>query len=192
MAQGSSSIITMLPNTSHVEAVYLGNPELAREGIKIDSSPSAAVAGAGRDDNEMGRGILDWVQPGTLLVDSSTIDPLASRRVNAVAKSKVSQTVKDESEDENQLLRGGGKRRKWLLNCSSSGRWCPWVRFRNEVSRNAKGECPPLEEIMSTLISLCMSEQKHSKTRLLEAIYFTWYWRSPSTLGDLRAYTLIS
>lgn len=80
----------MLPNTSHVEAVYLGNTELAREGIEIDSSPSAAAAGgAGRDDTEMGGGILDWVQPGTLLVDSSTIDPLASRRVNAIAKRKV-------------------------------------------------------------------------------------------------------
>ncbi|CAM9563379.1 unnamed protein product [Pylaiella littoralis] len=89
MAQGSSSIITMLPNTSNVEAVYLGDPELSREGNEIDSSPSAAAKMVKRRNNtEMGFGLLDWVRSGTLLVDSSTIDPLASRRVNAIAKSK--------------------------------------------------------------------------------------------------------
>lgn len=90
MAEGSSSIITMLPNTSNVEAVYLGDPELSREGNEIDSSPSAAAEMVKRRNNtEMGFGLLDWVRSGTLLVDSSTIDPLASRRVNAIAKSKV-------------------------------------------------------------------------------------------------------
>lgn len=87
----------MLPNTPNVEAVYLGNPDLSREGVEIDSSPSAAAAAAVELDTETGRGLLDWVQPGTLLVDSSTIDPLASRRVNAIAKSK----VKDDSKDAN-------------------------------------------------------------------------------------------
>lgn len=90
MAQTSSSIITMLPNTPNVEAVYLGNIDVPREGGRVDPSQTATAAAAVERGVEARRGLLDLVPPGTLLVDSSTIDPLASRRINAIAKSKVS------------------------------------------------------------------------------------------------------
>eukprot|EP00903_Cladosiphon_okamuranus_P020624 g18934.t1 len=85
MAQACSSVITMLPNTPNVEAVYLGNVNVPREGDRVDPPLTATAAERGM---EMGRGLLNLVQPGTLLVDSSTIDPLASRRINAIATSK--------------------------------------------------------------------------------------------------------
>ncbi|WP_256937036.1 NAD(P)-dependent oxidoreductase, partial [Vibrio parahaemolyticus] len=44
--QGASVVVTMLPASQHVQSVYLGQD-----------------------------GILDSVEPGTLLIDSSTIDP---------------------------------------------------------------------------------------------------------------------
>lgn len=88
VAQASSCIVTMLPNTPNVEAVYLGNVDLPREEGGVNPRLSATAASAERGA-EMGRGLLDLVQPGTLLVDSSTIDPLASRRINAIATSKV-------------------------------------------------------------------------------------------------------
>jgi len=50
-------IITMLPAAAHVKSVYLG------------------------DD-----GLLAHVRPGTLLIDSSTIDPLSAREVAAAAR----------------------------------------------------------------------------------------------------------
>lgn len=78
----------MLPNTPNVEALYLGNIDHPLEGVKADPRPSATAEAAERG-TEVGQGLLDLVQPGTLLVDSSTIDPLASRRINAIATSKV-------------------------------------------------------------------------------------------------------
>src|SRR5688572_11234930 len=53
-AKRSDLVVTMLPSSSHVEAVYLG---------------------AG--------GVLEGVSPGRLCVDMSTIDPAVSRRVAA-------------------------------------------------------------------------------------------------------------
>lgn len=89
MAQ-SSSVITMLPNTPNVEAVYLGNIDHPRDEIKVEPCQLATAAAAGRGmETGRGRGLLDLVQPGTLLVDSSTIDPLVSKRMNAIATSKV-------------------------------------------------------------------------------------------------------
>ncbi|CAM9639981.1 unnamed protein product [Laminaria digitata] len=94
LAQKSSSIVTMLPNTPHVEAVYLGNPSFPRPGRSTDTSPSLEETVQETVQNtvletvqEIG-GILDWVRPGSLVIDSSTIDPLASRRINAAARAK--------------------------------------------------------------------------------------------------------
>eukprot|EP00752_Nemacystus_decipiens_P012435 g11016.t1 len=87
LAQTSASIITMLPNTPNVEAVYLGNVDDSREEGNIDPLPSARVTAAERG-TETGQGLVHFVQPGALVVDSSTIDPLTSRRINAIATSK--------------------------------------------------------------------------------------------------------
>lgn len=109
MAQTSACIVTMLPNTPNVEAVYLGNIDLPREGGKIDPRPSAAAtAAAAEHGTEMG-GLLGFVQPGTLLVDSSTIDPLASRRINAIATGKVN-NERRRSLYYYSCNRGGGER----------------------------------------------------------------------------------
>ena len=116
LAQTSSSIISMLPNTPNVEAVYLGNPSGSGPGRSTDALPSSeetveetvegpieetatetvqgtvqgTVLGGGvKMGGVGGEGILDWVRPGSLVIDSSTIDPLASRRINAIAKEKV-------------------------------------------------------------------------------------------------------
>lgn len=56
-SSGAAIIFTMLPASAHVKAVYLG------------------------DD-----GLLAHVQPGVLLIDSSTIDPLCAREVAALAQ----------------------------------------------------------------------------------------------------------
>lgn len=83
----------MLPNTPNVEDVFLGNPTHCLEEIETDPSRSTTAGPeylAGAVPAEKKQGLLDLVEPGTLVVDSSTIDPLASRRVNAIAKSKVS------------------------------------------------------------------------------------------------------
>ena len=58
-AKRSDLIVTMLPSSSHVEAVYLG---------------------AG--------GVLEGVSPGRLCVDMSTIDPAVSRRVAAALQAR--------------------------------------------------------------------------------------------------------
>ncbi|RFD49055.1 NAD(P)-dependent oxidoreductase, partial [Vibrio parahaemolyticus] len=50
--QGASVVVTMLPASQHVQSVYLGQD-----------------------------GILDSVESGTLLIDSSTIDPATARLV---------------------------------------------------------------------------------------------------------------
>lgn len=93
VAQASPFIVTMLPNTSNVEEVYLGTSHQSPEGATADdpslSQEKQRVRQAGSGDTESERGLLDWVRSGTLVVDSSTIDPLASRRVNAIAESKV-------------------------------------------------------------------------------------------------------
>lgn len=68
----------MLPNTPHVEVVYLGNPNQSAKDITCDSGRRGG-----------GGGLVDWVEKGTLLVDSSTIDPLTSRKVNAAMVKKV-------------------------------------------------------------------------------------------------------
>lgn len=90
----------MLPNTPNVEAVYLGNIDRPhphpREGTKVDPPHPSATAAAAERGTEVGRGLLNLVQPGTLLVDSSTIDPLASRRMNAIASSKVNNESREE------------------------------------------------------------------------------------------------
>eukprot|EP00904_Undaria_pinnatifida_P008233 jgi/Undpi1/453/HiC_scaffold_1.g00449.m1 len=106
LAQKSSSIITMLPNTPHVEAVYLGNPssssrpgsltnvlplreETDREtvqGIAQETVRESVQGGGVKTGDGGGGGILDWVRPGSLVIDSSTIGPLASRRINSVAR----------------------------------------------------------------------------------------------------------
>ncbi|CAM9365308.1 unnamed protein product [Ectocarpus fasciculatus] len=92
VAEASPFIVTMLPNTSSVEKAYLGTSHRCRAGATTDdpslSQEKQRVRQAGSDDTETERGLLDWVSPGTLVVDSSTIDPLASRRVNAIAESK--------------------------------------------------------------------------------------------------------
>lgn len=97
----------MLPSTPHIEAVYLGkaaNPLPENTADDHLSSTTAAAGAAAAVEREgygaetakeaEGRGLLDWVRPGTLLVDSSTIDPLASRRVNAVATRKVRRNMR--------------------------------------------------------------------------------------------------
>ncbi|CAN0178261.1 unnamed protein product [Hapterophycus canaliculatus] len=89
VAQTSTSIITMLPDTPNVEDVFLGNPEHPWEEIEPDPSSSGTAGRARAGSTEAKRGLLDLVEAGTLVVDSSTIDPLASRRINAIAKSKV-------------------------------------------------------------------------------------------------------
>ncbi|CAM9622457.1 unnamed protein product [Scytosiphon promiscuus] len=91
VAQTSTSIVTMLPNTPNVEDVFLGSLRHSSEKIETGTSRSTTV---GRDEvirvdpARKKRGLLDLVEPGTLVIDSSTIDPLASRRINAIAKSK--------------------------------------------------------------------------------------------------------
>lgn len=107
MAKASSSIITMLPNTPNVEAVYLGNINYPRNGAKADPRPLAKAAAAERG-TEVGRGLVDLVQPGTLLVDSSTIDPLTSRRINAMATSKVNKHSQDYTTYEQEVGRSAG------------------------------------------------------------------------------------
>lgn len=79
LAQTCESIITMLPNTTHVEAVYLGDPDRSTTDPTCES-----------DRKRGGGGLVDYVEKGTLLVDSSTIDPLTSRRVNSAVANKVS------------------------------------------------------------------------------------------------------
>ncbi|CAN0068613.1 unnamed protein product [Ectocarpus sp. 6 AP-2014] len=93
VAQASPFIVTMLPNTPNVEKVYLGGTSHHRRERATTGGPSLSpekqrVRQAGNGDTETERGLLDWVRSGTLVVDSSTIDPLASRRVNAIAESK--------------------------------------------------------------------------------------------------------
>jgi 3-hydroxyisobutyrate dehydrogenase len=58
-ARGAALVVTMLPSSSHVEAVYLG--------------PG---------------GVADGVARGTLCVDMSTIDPAVSRRVHEALRGK--------------------------------------------------------------------------------------------------------
>lgn len=85
LVQGTSTVITMLPNTSHVEAVYLGS--------HADNSDSKTIADEANTPATSTAGcnaLLELVQPGTLVVDSSTIDPIASRRINAAAVARVS------------------------------------------------------------------------------------------------------
>ena len=99
----------MLPNTPHVEAVYLGNPssssrpgsltnvlplreETDRETVQgiAQETVRESVQGGGVKTGDGGEGgILDWVRPGSLVIDSSTIGPLASRRINSVARENV-------------------------------------------------------------------------------------------------------
>ncbi|WP_257970799.1 NAD(P)-binding domain-containing protein, partial [Vibrio parahaemolyticus] len=55
--QGASVVVTMLPASQHVQSVYLGQD-----------------------------GILDSVESGTLLIDSSTIDPATARSVGEQAE----------------------------------------------------------------------------------------------------------
>lgn len=90
LAQRCNAIITMLPNTPHVEAVYLGSinrsPPLVPQ-VDADGEDTASK----REGAAQGGGLLDWVGKGTLLVDSSTIDPLTSRRVNVAAATRVRQ-----------------------------------------------------------------------------------------------------
>lgn len=85
VANNCSSIITMLPNTLHVEDIYLGN--------KSERSDAAtSVGGVGPESQEKdqdGEGLIDLVEEGTLLVDSSTIDPLTSKRIGNMAARKV-------------------------------------------------------------------------------------------------------
>ena len=57
--RGVDAVITMLPSSPHVRAVYLGEA-----------------------------GLLAAVAPGTLLIDSSTIDPLTAREVAMDARAK--------------------------------------------------------------------------------------------------------
>nr|CAB3252808.1 3-hydroxyisobutyrate dehydrogenase, mitochondrial-like [Phallusia mammillata] len=59
VAQKASQIITMLPNSSHVEEVYMGK-----------------------------NGILESVQDGSILIDSSTIHPASSKKVAEAAAAK--------------------------------------------------------------------------------------------------------
>ena len=61
MAANAKQIITMLPNSAHVQKVYCSSD-----------------------------GILSAVQAGTLMIDSSTIDPAVSRQVSEEADLKVS------------------------------------------------------------------------------------------------------
>jgi 3-hydroxyisobutyrate dehydrogenase len=58
LAEACSVVVTMLPNTSHVEAVY----------------------------SDADSGLLRWAQPDTLFIDSSTISPIASRAVASRAQ----------------------------------------------------------------------------------------------------------
>ncbi|WP_394145534.1 3-hydroxyisobutyrate dehydrogenase [Vibrio atypicus] len=59
----ANAVVTMLPAGEHVRAVYLG-------------------------DHSGGKGILELVEPGTLLIDSSTIDPESARIVAKQADDK--------------------------------------------------------------------------------------------------------
>jgi len=59
----ANAVVTMLPAGEHVRAVYLG-------------------------DHSGGKGILELVEPGTLLIDSSTIDPESARIVAKHADDK--------------------------------------------------------------------------------------------------------
>lgn len=95
LARNCGSIITMLPNTPHVEAVYMGKPPTVLNPSNIgDVSSSTTRAAAGEHAGDAGRdigGLVGWVEKGTLLVDSSTIDPLTSRKINAAAARNVSE-----------------------------------------------------------------------------------------------------
>eukprot|EP00118_Oscarella_pearsei_P007629 m.37966 g.37966 ORF g.37966 m.37966 type:complete len:316 (+) comp32487_c0_seq5:58-1005(+) len=64
VAEKTKQIITMLPSSPHVREVYAGQ-----------------------------NGILKTVQPGTLLIDSSTIDPAVSKEVAVMVAEKGSQMV---------------------------------------------------------------------------------------------------
>lgn len=57
LAKTCTTVITMLPNTQHVEAVYTGKT-----------------------------GLLRNARPGSLFIDSSTIDPIASQKLSALAE----------------------------------------------------------------------------------------------------------
>uniref|UniRef100_H2ZG45 3-hydroxyisobutyrate dehydrogenase, mitochondrial n=1 Tax=Ciona savignyi TaxID=51511 RepID=H2ZG45_CIOSA len=59
VAKNAKRIITMLPNSSHVQQVYLGN-----------------------------NGILESIQPGSVCIDSSTIDPAVSQDVAKQSEQK--------------------------------------------------------------------------------------------------------
>jgi len=60
VASQTDGVVTMLPSSPHVEEVYC--------------HPT--------------NGVLQAVKEGALLIDTSTIDPLVSRKVNAAAKKK--------------------------------------------------------------------------------------------------------
>lgn len=95
LATSCTSIITMLPNTPQVEAVYLGNAKpsssTTNDGTRIPSQSAGGTAAAKAEAGAMpgAGGLMDWVTEGSLLVDSSTIDPLASKKINAAAAEKV-------------------------------------------------------------------------------------------------------
>lgn len=116
MAQTSACIVTMLPNTPNVEAVYLGNINLPRVGGKVDPFPKAAAAADRGTEN--GQGLLDFVKPGTLLVDSSTIDPLASKRINAIATGKVNNETRPFPTHTREEAGGGGSKHPACTKCS--------------------------------------------------------------------------
>ncbi|CAM9405767.1 unnamed protein product [Ascophyllum nodosum] len=94
LAQESSSVITMLRNTAEVETVYLGASQATSPapGRVTEASPVSSTVGCKEVQTESGpdksQGLLDLVQPGTLLVDSSTIDPNASKSLNAAAAAR--------------------------------------------------------------------------------------------------------
>ncbi|MDN3611563.1 3-hydroxyisobutyrate dehydrogenase [Vibrio ostreicida] len=61
--KGAQAVVTMLPASQHVKAVYLG-------------------------EGNQGQGLLEWVDDGTFLIDSSTIDPESARMVAQSAAEK--------------------------------------------------------------------------------------------------------
>ena len=85
----------MLRNTAEVETVYLGASQATSPapGRVTEASPVSSTVGCKEVQTESGpdksQGLLDLVQPGTLLVDSSTIDPNASKSLNAAAAARV-------------------------------------------------------------------------------------------------------